>query len=59
MDASSLRVFFDRYASAFARYDAQALADLFVFPLHVVSDAERITPTSIPSRDDWLAVLRG
>lgn len=58
MNAAKLHLFFDEYASAFARYDAQALADLFAFPLHVVSDTEDITPTSIPNRDGWLGVLR-
>ena len=54
-----VRSFFDTYRETFARYDAAALADLFAFPLQVVSDAEQITPLSIASRDDWVGVLEG
>ena len=59
MSASEIHRFFDDYRATFTRYDSGALADLFAFPLHVVSDTESITPTSIASRDDWLGVLGG
>jgi hypothetical protein len=59
MSDSQVRSFFDTYRETFARYDAAALADLFAFPLQVVSDAEQITPLSIASRDDWVGVLDG
>ncbi|MDQ4071970.1 MAG: hypothetical protein M3088_03700 [Actinomycetota bacterium] len=57
MSASEPREFFGEYRAAFARYDAEALADLFAFPLHVVSDSEEVTRTSVASRRDWLGVL--
>jgi hypothetical protein len=59
MTDPQIRSFFDTYRQTFARYDASALADLFVFPLQVVSDAEQITPLSIAGRDDWVGVLEG
>ena len=59
MTAGDVRAFFDDYRATFARYDAEALADLFAFPFHVVSDTEEIAPMSVGSRDDWLGVLQG
>ncbi len=59
MTAAEVRAFFDEYRATFARYDAQALAELFAFPFHVVSDTEDITPSSVATRDDWLGVLEG
>ncbi len=59
MSASEPREFFGEYRAAFARYDAEALADLFAFPLHVVSDSEEVTPTSVASRRDWRASSNG
>ena len=50
---------FEEYRSAFARYDARALADLFAFPLHLVSVGDATTVASVASRDDWLRVLQG
>ncbi len=51
--------FFKLYAEAFTRYDALGLAELFAFPLQVVSIAETPTAIAIPSRDAWLPVLDG
>ena len=59
MTARDVRAFFDEYRATFARYDAEALADLFAFPFHVVSDTEEIAPMSVANRDDWLGVLQG
>ena len=59
MTGPQVRPFFDTYRETFARYDASALADLFAFPLQVVSDADQVAPLSIASRDDWVAVLEG
>jgi hypothetical protein len=59
MADQQVRSFFDTYRETFARYDAAALADLFAFPLQVVSDAEEIAPLSIASREDWVGVLEG
>jgi hypothetical protein len=59
VSGSQVRSFFDTYRETFARYDAAALADLFAFPLQVLSDAEQITPLSIASREDWVGVLEG
>jgi hypothetical protein len=59
MTVPEIRDFFDEYRATFARYDAQALAELFAFPVHVVSDSEHIEPSSVASRDDWLPVLEG
>jgi hypothetical protein len=53
------RSFFERYAAAFARYDAVALVELFAFPLHIVGIVDMPTAISIPSRDDWLPLLDG
>jgi hypothetical protein len=54
-----LRAFFDDYRSTFARYDAEALAELFAFPFHVISDMDEIVPLSVAGRDDWIGVLEG
>jgi hypothetical protein len=51
--------FLKRYAEAFTRYDALALAELFAFPLQIVSVAETPTIIAVQSRDDWLPVLDG
>ena len=57
--SADVHTFFETYRAAFARYDAHALAELFVLPLHVVSDAETVTPTSVTSRNEWIKVLDG
>lgn len=50
--------FFESYRSAFERLDAEAIADLFVYPVHLTGDDEQITPETIGSRDEWLSQLR-
>ena len=52
MNDAEVRSFFDSYRTTFARYDAAALADLFTFPLQVVSEADEVTPLSIAARED-------
>ena len=59
MADAAIRSFLDEYRATFARYDAEALADLFAFPFHVLSDSEEIAPLSIASRGDWVGVLEG
>jgi uncharacterized protein (DUF1330 family) len=50
--------FFESYRSAFQRLDAEAIADLFVYPVHITGDDEQITPETIGSRDEWVGRLR-
>lgn len=59
MSPPDLQAFFDDYRSTFARYDAGALAELFAFPFHVVSDTEEVTPLSVAGRQAWIGVLEG
>ena len=51
--------FLESYKTAFERLDADAIADLFVYPLHITGDDEQITPASIGSREEWTNHLRG
>jgi hypothetical protein len=51
--------FLESYKTAFERLDADAIADLFVYPLHIIGDDEQITPASIGSREEWTNQLRG
>jgi hypothetical protein len=50
--------FLESYKTAFEWLDADAIADLFVFPLHVIGDDEQLTPVCIGSREEWIGQLR-
>ena len=50
--------FIESYRAAFGRLDAEAIAGLFTYPLLITGDAERITPASIGSREEWIGHLR-
>jgi hypothetical protein len=54
-----ITTFLDFYRTGFERLDAAALADLFVYPLHITGDDEQITPASIGSREEWIGQLSG
>jgi hypothetical protein len=54
-----LTTFLESYRTAFERLDADAIADLFVYPLHITGDNEQITLASIGSREEWTNQLRG
>ncbi len=47
----------ERYRSAFAHADINALVDCFDFPVQVVSVAEDRAFVSVASRQDWPGVL--
>jgi hypothetical protein len=46
--------FLDAYQRAFEALDAPAIADLFLYPSHVTSDAGEVEVRAIPSREEWL-----
>lgn len=54
----TVTTFLEAYRSAFEQLDADAIAELFVYPLHVTGDDELITPASIGSREEWTNQLR-
>lgn len=49
--------FFESYRTAFAALNAAAIADLFTYPLHIISDAGEIFLNVIETRDDWIEQL--
>jgi len=51
---ASVSAFFDSYRAAFERGDASAVADHFVYPGHVTSDAGEIVLVPITNRQEWL-----
>jgi len=54
---TSVSAFFDSYRAAFERGDAAAVADHFVYPGHVTSDAGEIVLVPITNRQEWLGKL--
>jgi hypothetical protein len=55
--SGEIEAFFARYAEAFAARDAQALAQCFLFPCHIVGDDGEITLTVVTSVDLYLAEI--
>jgi hypothetical protein len=55
--SGEIEAFFARYAEAFAARDAQALAQCFLFPCHIVGDDGEITLTVMTSVDLYLAEI--
>ena len=51
---SSVNGFFESYRAAFEESNAPAITDLFTYPLHIISDAGKISLTVIETRDDWI-----
>ena len=51
---ANVSAFFDSYRAAFERGDASAVADHFVYPGHVTSDAGKIVLVPITARQEWL-----
>jgi len=51
---ASVSAFLDSYRAAFERGDASAVADHFVYPGHVTSDAGKIVLVPITARQEWL-----
>jgi hypothetical protein len=49
---------FDSYRAAFERSDVPAIADHFAFPLHITSDAGKITLRTVATRQDWIGMLQ-
>jgi hypothetical protein len=45
--------FFESYRAAFARRDAEAIADYFAYPAHVASDASQVMLSPVSSRREW------
>ena len=54
---TEIEAFFSRYAEAFATRDAQALAQCFLYPCHIVGDDGEITLTVVTSVDLYLAEI--
>jgi hypothetical protein len=50
---SELDRFFDDYRTAFVHYDRDKLAELFAFPLHVISATKNAPVISIAGPQDW------
>jgi len=46
--------FFDSYRRAFERYDVEAVADHFGYPIHVTSDADVVTLRAVATRQEWM-----
>ena len=53
----SISDFFDSYRQAFERFDVDAIADHFTFPLQVAGDSEPVDLRCVESRDEWLETL--
>ncbi len=56
---TALKAFLDEYRATFTRFDLDALAELFAFPLQIVSATDDAPVISVSTRDEWPAVLRG
>jgi hypothetical protein len=54
---TTISAFFDSYRAAFERQEAAAVADHFVYPGHVTSDAGEITLVPITNRQEWIGKL--
>jgi hypothetical protein len=54
VERSTVESFIDGYRTAFARFDAEAVAGFFAFPCQVTSDAAEVSVTSVPTREAWL-----
>lgn len=48
-----VRDFFERYRNSYIRRDADALAEMFAYPLHITSDARTVTLVSCDSEESW------
>ena len=53
----SVSDFFDSYREAFERFDVDAVADHFTFPLQVAGDSEPVDLRCVATRDEWLETL--
>lgn len=53
----SVSDFFDSYRRAFERFDVDAIAGHFTFPLHVAGDSDPVDLRCVASRDEWLETL--
>lgn len=49
--------FFDSYRAAFERFDVEAIADHFAFPLHIVGESKPVDLRCVGSREEWLETL--
>ena len=54
---ASVQDFFDSYREAFERYDVDAVADHFTFPLHIAGDSDPVDIRCVVARDEWLETL--
>ena len=57
--APAVQSFFEQYRTTFARFDRDALVELFVFPLQLVSATKAAPSVSVVDRNDWPALLDG
>jgi hypothetical protein len=46
-----VRSFFETYRAAFEQFEPHSIANLFAYPCHIASDAEKVTLLSIPTRE--------
>ena len=59
MAAPAVHSFFDQYRATFARFERDALVELFVFPLQLVSATKASASVSVVNDEDWPALLDG
>ncbi len=57
ISTETVKAFLEGYAAAFQRSDKGAVADLYAYPVHVVTYNGGVRLLAIPSRDAWLAVV--
>lgn len=54
---ADVAAFFDSYRRAFERYEVEAVAGHFAFPIHIAGDAAVVSVRVVPTRDDWIPQL--
>jgi hypothetical protein len=56
-DRARVEAFFDEYRRTFASFDVPAIAALFAFPVHVTSEADGVTVTSVATVEEWIPLV--
>jgi hypothetical protein len=56
-DRARVEEFFDEYRRTFASFDVPAIGALFAFPVHVTSEADGVTVTSVATIEEWLPLI--
>jgi hypothetical protein len=55
--ATGVRALIESYLTAFERFDAAAIADHFVYPSHITSDAEEIALLPLATKQDCVGAV--